>query len=114
MENNLPNHVKDESMDWEPVDDKLKRKIMGYDEKIMMVKVHFQKGGVGTMHKHYHSQTTYVVSGVFDVTIDGKTVTLKGGDVFYVPTNAEHGAVCQEEGMLIDVFSPHREDFLSS
>ena len=23
-----------------------------------------------------------------------------------------HGAVCLEEGVLIDVFTPHREDFI--
>jgi quercetin dioxygenase-like cupin family protein len=29
-----------------------------------------------------------------------------------VPSNVVHGCVCLEAGMLVDVFSPHREDFL--
>jgi len=36
---------------------------------------------------------------------------LKAGDVFYVAPNLIHGAVCLEAGVLIDVFSPMREDF---
>ena len=35
----------------------------------MMVKVQFEKGAVGTMHEHHHSQATYVVSGKFELTI---------------------------------------------
>ncbi|MGY0035594.1 hypothetical protein [Pedobacter sp. NJ-S-72] len=37
---------------------------------------------------------------------------LKKGDGFYAPPHEMHGCVCLEEGILIDVFSPHREDFL--
>ncbi|RMF21080.1 MAG: cupin domain-containing protein, partial [Bacteroidetes bacterium] len=32
---------------------------------------------------------------------------------FYVPPNVLHGCVCKKDGVLIDVFSPHREDFLN-
>ena len=49
---------------------------------------------------------------VSKLTIDGKTQTLKGGDAFYIPPHAMHGAVCTEAGVLIDVFSPIREDFM--
>ena len=86
--------------------------ISGPADKIMLVHVAFDKGGIGPMHHHHHSQVTYVASGVFDVTINGKTQTLKACDSFYIPTNALHGAVCQEAGELIDVFSPIREDFM--
>lgn len=99
-------------MEWEVVGEGVKRKIMGYDDKIMLVKVHFDKGGIGPMHEHYHSQVTYVESGSFDVTIDGVTKTLKAGDSFYIPPHELHGAICTESGVLIDVFSPIREDFM--
>jgi quercetin dioxygenase-like cupin family protein len=38
---------------------------------------------------------------------------LKAGDVFHVPSNVIHGAVCLEKGVLVDVFSPMREDFFN-
>ena len=50
------------ALEWETVGEGVKRKIMGYDDKIMLVKVHFDEGGIGQMHEHYHSQVTYVES----------------------------------------------------
>ena len=104
--------VTDESIDWEVVGEGVKRKIVTYDERIMMVKVAFEKGGTGTLHHHYHTQLTYIAKGVFEVEIDGVKQVLKEGDVFHVAPDLVHGAVCLEDGMLIDVFSPMREDFI--
>lgn len=92
----------------------LNRQIMGYDTNLMLVRVHFDKGGIGTRHKHPHQQVSYVVSGKFEVEINDKKEVLTAGDCFVVPENAMHGAVCLEEGILIDTFSPMREDFLQS
>ena len=81
---------------------------MAYDGQLMMVKVKFDKGAVGSMHEHYHSQATYVVSGKFELTIGDKKEILSAGDGYYV-----HGCVCLEAGILIDTFSPVRADFLN-
>ena len=97
---------------WEEVAPGLKRQIMGYDDKIMLVKADFQVGAIGQMHEHYHSQVTYVESGVFEMTIGEEVRKLKAGDSFYIPPHTMHGCVCLEAGLLVDVFSPHREDFL--
>jgi len=79
----------------------------------MVVKVSFDKGGVGTLHKHFHSQITHIESGIFEVEIGNEKKVLKAGDAFYIPPNTLHGAVCIEAGVLIDVFSPMREDFIN-
>lgn len=97
---------------WEPAGDGVCRQIMGYDGQIMMVKVKFEKGGVGSVHTHYHSQVTYVVSGKFELTIGDETRIIAEGDGYYVAPDLPHGCVCLEAGMLIDTFSPMREDFL--
>ena len=47
----------------EPAGKGVTRQVMGYDGQVMMVKVKFEKGAVGTLHTHYHTQTTYVASG---------------------------------------------------
>ena len=100
------------SSDWEEVDPKIKRKILGYDDQLMLVQVHFKKGGIGSEHQHHHSQSTLIRSGVFEITVDGVTQKLQKGDSFYVPPNTLHSALCIEEGELIDAFSPLREDFI--
>ena len=97
---------------WEEVAEGLTRQIMGYDGKIMLVKAKFEKGAVGVLHQHYHSQVTYVESGEFEMKIGAEVRILKAGDSFYIPTNVMHGCVCTSPGVLIDVFSPAREDFL--
>ncbi len=100
-------------LEWEAPAAGVKRQIMGYNDHIMMVKVDFEAGSDGGgAHAHPHTQSTVVVSGVFDVTIDGVTQTLKAGDGFYVAPNKTHMAVCKEAGMLIDAFSPIRETFV--
>ncbi|UOY04853.1 cupin domain-containing protein [Muricauda sp. SCSIO 64092] len=103
-----------DDIEWEVIGEGVKRKIMGYDDKIMLVKVHFDEGGVGPMHEHYHSQVTYVESGEFELTIGDETKMMKGGDAFYIPPHILHGAICKKPGVLIDVFSPIREDFMQS
>lgn len=101
-----------QELPWEDLHNGLQRQLMGYDDKLMMLKIKFEKGAIGTLHHHPHSQCTYIESGVFDMTIDNVTKRLKKGDGYFVPTGLEHGIVCIEPGMLVDVFSPHREDFL--
>lgn len=100
-------------MEWEELGGGVSRKFMGYDNQIMMVQVKFEKGAEGTPHSHFHTQTTYVAAGKFEFTIDGEKQVVKTGDAVYIEPNLVHGAVCLEDGMLIDVFSPVREDFLS-
>ena len=90
----------------------LKRLLLGHDEHLMLVKVWFDKGAVGEVHSHPHSQGSYVIEGTFEVQVDGKTQVLGPGGSFFVPSGADHGAVCLEEGILLDVFSPARRDFL--
>ena len=110
---NLPkSFIADESMEWEVVAPGVKRKIVTYEDRIMLVKVAFEKGGIGALHHHYHTQLSYLAGGVFEVEVDGKKQILKDGDVFHVSPNLVHGVVCLEAGMLIDVFSPMREDFI--
>ncbi|MFD0463853.1 cupin domain-containing protein [Microvirga aerilata] len=58
-------------------------------------------------------QCSLVEQGVFDVTVAGRTERLKQGDSFLVPSGAVHGAVAIEAGVLLDVFTPMREDFVA-
>lgn len=102
----------DKETSWEDMGNGVQRKIYGYDDHIMLVKAKFDTGAVGNLHEHYHSQVTYVESGVFEMTIGDEKRIIRQGDGYYIPPNVLHGCVCIEPGMLIDVFSPHREDFL--
>lgn len=112
METNNGNFIFAKDVEWQPAGEGVTRQIMGYDGQIMMVKVKFEKGAVGTLHHHYHSQVTYVESGKFEFTIKGVKKIVSAGDCLYKEPDAVHGCVCLEPGMLIDCFSPMRADFL--
>lgn len=96
----------------EVVSEGVTRQILGFNNQIMMVKAYFEEGSEGYIHSHFHSQVAYVESGEFDVTVGTETRTLVAGDCFFMEPNIDHGAVCKKAGVLIDVFSPVREDFL--
>jgi quercetin dioxygenase-like cupin family protein len=104
--------IQDQAIEWTDLGEGIQRKVMAYDAGMMIVKVAFEKGAVGTLHQHPHTQASYVSKGVFDITIDGKTERLGAGDVYFVPSDQIHGAVCIEKGELVDVFTPMREDFV--
>jgi quercetin dioxygenase-like cupin family protein len=102
-----------DNMEWEILGGGVSRKILGWDNQIMMVKVKFEKGAVGSAHQHFHTQATYCAAGKFEFTIGDKVQIIKAGDGVYIPPELVHGTTCLEEGILIDVFSPVREDFLN-
>lgn len=114
MTNHTKSFVRQEELAWEPAGDQVKRQIMGWNEQMMMVKVEFLKAGaIGTVHTHPHIQDSYVASGKFEVTIGTECTLLQAGDGFFIESGQPHGVLCIEPGVLIDVFSPYRADFLA-
>ena len=94
------------------VDPGVTRKVLAHDKNLMVCELHFKKGAIGNLHQHPHEQCTYIISGKFEFNIGGVKKVLGPGDSTYKEPGVVHGAVCLEEGMLIDIFTPSREDFL--
>ena len=90
----------------------VKRRVLAYSKDAMCVENTFEKGAVGALHHHPHTQITYVVSGAFEFTVDGVTRTVHKGDTILKEDGVEHGCVCTEAGILLDIFTPMREDFV--
>ncbi|MGY0794620.1 cupin domain-containing protein [Azospirillum argentinense] len=105
--------VIDEAVDWQDLGAGVRRKILGHNDAMMMVRVEFETGAIGPQHRHPHVQCAVVEKGAFDVTIEGVTRRLGTGDGYMVPSNALHGVVALEPGVLLDIFTPPREDFLA-
>ena len=107
-----PGFIEDKQFEWKKVGEGVRRKIMAYDNSLMLVKVDFEQDAISPLHQHYNVQITHIESGVFEVEMAGEKKILKTGDAFHVPSNIEDGVICLEKGVLINVFSPMREDFL--
>ncbi len=89
----------------------LERKMLANDGTMMAVEVHFKKGAVGTVHTHPHEQISYIISGSFEFELHGEKTILVAGDSYYVEPEASHGAVALEDSVILDIFTPQREDF---
>lgn len=90
------------------------RKVLAYNDELMIVEVHFETGSVGSEHSHPHLQSTYVLSGKFRFTIDGQEVEVAQGDTLAMPGSIIHGTLCLEKGELLDIFTPMRQDFVQT
>ena len=88
------------------------RRILSYNEELMAVEVGFETGAMGSVHTHPHTQCSYVLSGRFSYSVEGESLELGPGDSIVVPSGLPHGTVCLEQGVLLDVFTPCRQDFL--
>lgn len=89
------------------------RKILAEDKDMMAVEVAFETGAVGAVHTHPHTQISYVLSGRFEADMDGDKRIIGAGDTYYAHPNVPHGVVCLEKGVLLDIFTPRRDDFLA-
>lgn len=90
----------------------VERKILSHAPNLMTVELHFAKGAIGVPHSHPHEQIGYIISGKLEYTEEEKCVVLEAGDTYYVAPNVVHGVKALEETMLLDIFTPEREDFL--
>lgn len=88
------------------------RTVLAHAPELMVVRFAFSAGDEGALHQHPHVQSTYVESGRYRFTVDGQPFEVGPGDAFVIPANAVHGCVCLEGGVLIDSFTPRRDDFL--
>ena len=88
------------------------RRVLAYSDDLMVVENTFEKGAVGSLHHHPHTQITYVVSGEFEFEIDGVKKIVKKGDTMLKMNDVVHGCVCLEAGVLLDIFNPYRKDFV--
>lgn len=84
-------------------------------ENVMMCRFTFDPFVVTDEHTHPHEQMTLVVKGKVKFIIEGEVKIVSPGDVLHFPPHNRHGAtMLNEEVVLIDIFSPIREDFLAS
>lgn len=81
---------------------------------IMICRLRFDAFVITPAHRHPHEQVTMVMQGKVKFTLDTEERIVSAGDILHFPSNHWHGAtMLDEEVVLIDIFSPIREDFLT-
>jgi quercetin dioxygenase-like cupin family protein len=105
--------IKFQDISWEDLGEGVRRKVMGYGDQLMAVYIEMKRGATGALHSHPHLQISYIESGSLTVHIGSATQLLHRGDFYYIPANVKHGSEAMEDSILIDVFTPMRQEFVS-
>ncbi len=87
---------------------------VAWGDRLMLSLVTLGAGSTVPMHSHPHEQAGIVLDGELDFTIGKETRRLKAGDSYIIPGNVQHGcAACAGHALVLDIFSPVREEYKS-
>ena len=85
---------------------------LAFGERTHLTEFRLAKGSLIPEHEHPHEQTGYLVSGRMTFIIAGEKFDTLPGDGWNIPSGVSHGVDVLEDCVVIEVFSPAREDYL--
>ena len=107
-------HLNWSSIPIEHVADGIQRQMV-VGENLMICRFRFAAFLVTPEHEHPHEQMSIIESGRVRFFVEGTERLASAGDVLHFAPGCRHGAtMMDEEVVLIDIFTPVREDFLTS
>jgi quercetin dioxygenase-like cupin family protein len=83
-----------------------------HGERTLLAEIRFDRGAVVPVHQHQHEQTGYLVSGRLALEVAGERHVADPGDAWCIAGGVEHGGEALEDTVIVEVFSPVREDYL--
>lgn len=83
-----------------------------HGDRTLMGEFRIAAGAVIPSHHHPYEQTGYLVSGRMEFDVEGVRRVAEPGDSWSLPAGVVHGARAVEDTVVIEVFSPVREDYL--
>ena len=87
------------------------RRTLTDGDRMMLIEVTLEAGAVVPSHTHPHEQTGYLISGRMRFEVGDETRDLSPGDCWLVPGGAPHQVTALEPCLVIDVFSPPRDEY---
>jgi unsaturated pyranuronate lyase len=80
--------------------------------RVTLARFLLQRGAVVPMHKHESEQISYIVEGALKFRIGGEDIVVRAGEVLEIPGWVEHEAEAVDDCLVIDCFSPVRQDWI--
>ncbi len=87
------------------------RRTMGITDEVMLCEFFLVRGAVVPEHNHMNDQVGYVIYGRLELTINGQTCVCEAGTSYAVPGGVLHSARALIDCLVIDTFSPPRNDY---
>ena len=91
----------------------IRRRTVAAGEQMMQMLVTLDIGSHLPEHQHPHEQITHVLRGRLRLTVAGAPHELVAGQSLCIPGAMPHSADTLEDTLVIDTFSPPREDLLA-
>ena len=95
-----------------PMVEGIERKTLVHGDKTLMTKFLLRKGSIVPRHAHPHEQIGYLVKGCMHFLIGTEKLEAQAGDSWCIPGGVEHKVDIMEDSIVVEVFSPVREDYL--
>lgn len=89
----------------------LYRRTLATGDRMMVCEFFLERETAVPLHSHMHEQCGYVLSGKITFTIGDQAYTLLQGDSYSIPGEVPHSATAHDDTVLVEVFSPPREEF---
>jgi quercetin dioxygenase-like cupin family protein len=70
------------------------------------------KGASVARHSHESEQISMVLEGALRLEFDEGTAVVRPGELIVIPPHVPHAATALEDSVVLDFFSPRREDWL--
>jgi unsaturated pyranuronate lyase len=98
----------------EKVSAQLERRLITGD-RIMLAEVFLHDGCIVPRHQHENEQITHVVQGALRFWLgedESEELVVRAGEVLHLPSNLPHKAEALGDTLVLDAFSPPRQDWL--
>ena len=89
----------------------IQRRTLAHGEHLMVTQFLISQGTELPRHSHPHEQISYVLSGELEMRVGGQNYCLQPGDSLLLPGGMEHSALAVQDVVVIDTFSPPREEY---
>jgi quercetin dioxygenase-like cupin family protein len=82
-------------------------------DHVTIARFELKQGGVVPRHSHDNEQVSCVLSGVLQFRFDDREVLVGAGELMQIPGGVAHEVHVLEDTVVMDVFSPVRQDWLA-
>ncbi|MHA2325796.1 MAG: cupin domain-containing protein, partial [Promethearchaeota archaeon] len=86
-------------------------KTLIFNDNLMLCHFTLEKNAEVPIHSHKEHQIGYVIKGKLKFFTENHEFEAKEGESYLFGSNEKHGAKILEDSIVIDIFSPAREDY---
>jgi quercetin dioxygenase-like cupin family protein len=98
-------------LEQEQMNERVGRKVI-HSAHMTIARLELQKDAVVPEHSHHNEQITMIEKGALKFFMEGKEQIVRAGEVLVIPPHVPHGVQVMEDSVVVDVFSPPRQDWI--